>query len=376
MAARGRRCRCWRGCRSCARRASPRLRCCRCARSRRCAIVRADRHRDQHAGEVEVGTVVCAAADLERPVDAGERAADGARVAGIGGMIAGHGSVLSRAQAAAAVASAWMRQRRASSTLNAFWLCGLAPRSAASAAAAKRSALAAWPCSACSASGERQGRVPTPPSATRACVDGAVVGESQYHRGRGQRELVGGAIAQLEIVRTCAGVRRRQGHMGDQVARLAARSRGAACRRAAGRSHRSACCARPLRPGSRTVASSAISATFMSDGLVAMQCSLVPRIASVAVEAVDRRAAGAGLALVARHARCRGSRCSACAAAGCRRWSPCCAAAATRRTAAPATAPRSRAARAGAGPDRNCAPARRCAGRRRAASRSCRAAGG
>ncbi len=55
----------------------------------------------------------------------------------------------------------------------------------------------------------------------------------------------------------------------------------------------------PLAPWIWMVASRAVRATFWSEGLVAMHCSLVPRMASIAVVAVDGGAAGAGLALVA-----------------------------------------------------------------------------
>jgi len=65
---------------------------------------------------------------------------------------------------------ACVRQRLASSILNPFSLCGLASRRAASAALRKLVASAVCPTSAASASGERHGLVPTPPSATRARV--------------------------------------------------------------------------------------------------------------------------------------------------------------------------------------------------------------
>ncbi len=55
----------------------------------------------------------------------------------------------------------------------------------------------------------------------------------------------------------------------------------------------------PDGPWMWMVASRAVRATFWSEGLVAMQSLLVPRMASDAVEAVDGRTAGAGLALVA-----------------------------------------------------------------------------
>src|SRR5262249_61550863 len=73
-------------------------------------------------------------------------------------------------QLAVAVRSACVRQRLASSILNLFSLCGFAARSAASAAWRKELSFAGLPASAASASEERQGLVPTPPSAMRARV--------------------------------------------------------------------------------------------------------------------------------------------------------------------------------------------------------------
>src|SRR5262249_8300393 len=72
-------------------------------------------------------------------------------------------------QLAAAVRSAYVRHRFASSTLNPFSLCRLASRNAASAAWRKFASLAGLPVSAASPSGERHGLVPPPPSAMRAC---------------------------------------------------------------------------------------------------------------------------------------------------------------------------------------------------------------
>src|SRR5207302_6690587 len=73
-------------------------------------------------------------------------------------------------QLAAAVRKACVRQRLANSILNLFSLCGLALRSAASAAWRKLASFASLPASAASASGERHGFVPTPPRAIRARV--------------------------------------------------------------------------------------------------------------------------------------------------------------------------------------------------------------
>ena len=52
----------------------------------------------------------------------------------------------------------------------------------------------------------------------------------------------------------------------------------------------------PCGPETSTAASSAASATHMSDGWVAMQAREAPRIACIAVEAVDRVAARAAAA--------------------------------------------------------------------------------
>ena len=90
------------------------------------------------------------------------------------------------------------RQRLANSILNPFSLCGLASRSAASAALRKFAALAGWPTSAASASGDRHGFVPTPPRAMRARVTFAA--RDREHDGRRrQRELVRRPVAQLQI---------------------------------------------------------------------------------------------------------------------------------------------------------------------------------
>src|SRR5262245_11288585 len=87
------------------------------------------------------------------------------------GRLSGVGMVVPlEDQLAAAVCSACARQRFASSILNPFSLCGLAPRIAASAALRKLAASADCPTRADSASGDRHGLVPTPPSAMRARV--------------------------------------------------------------------------------------------------------------------------------------------------------------------------------------------------------------
>src|SRR5690606_1692765 len=120
-------------------------------------------HRVQHVRKIEIRGVARGAADFEWALHPHGRTADGG-LRSAGGGIGGH---VCSCQAAAVV-RALIRQRFASSILKPFWLCGLASRSAASAAAAKVTRVAGLPINACSASGERQGRVPTPPSATRA----------------------------------------------------------------------------------------------------------------------------------------------------------------------------------------------------------------
>src|SRR6266849_934424 len=77
-------------------------------------------------------------------------------------------SLLRWNQLVVAICRACARHRLASSILNLFSLCGLALRMAASPALRKLAALAGLPVSAASASGDRQGLVPTPPNAMRA----------------------------------------------------------------------------------------------------------------------------------------------------------------------------------------------------------------
>src|SRR5262245_41285174 len=73
-------------------------------------------------------------------------------------------------QRVVAIRNACVRHRLASSILNVFSLCGVAARSAASAASRKVLSVAGLPVRAPSASVERHGLVPTPPSAMRAYV--------------------------------------------------------------------------------------------------------------------------------------------------------------------------------------------------------------
>ena len=146
----------------------------------------------------------------------------------------------------------------------------------------------------------RLGRLDAP-RLVRDAAERDAAGAVALHDGgdRDQREGIGGAVAHLAVdVRAADGLRQR--HRGDQLARLAAPSRRAACRRAGGGSRRSGCVR--VAPSGRTVstvASSARIATAMSLGCVAMQASLAPITAMLPAEAADRRAAAAGLAFVA-----------------------------------------------------------------------------
>ena len=115
--------------------------------------------------------------------------------------------------------SARTMQRFASSTLKPFSLAGCASFNAASAARRKGAASAVCPSSTCSASRERHGTVPTPPSATRA--RSILPPFTLMHdRCRGQSEFVGGAIAQLQIVRARVRSGSRKRDADNQVARL------------------------------------------------------------------------------------------------------------------------------------------------------------
>src|SRR6185369_1736156 len=116
----------------------------------------------EHSREVEVGSVLGQSCDLAWSIDA-QRVASDRRW-----LCSCHDC--SSNQAAAAVRTAYVMQRFANSILNLFSLCGFAPCNAASAAWRKVASFAGLPVSAASASGERQGFVPTPPRAMRARV--------------------------------------------------------------------------------------------------------------------------------------------------------------------------------------------------------------
>ena len=98
---------------------------------------------------------------------------------------------------------------------------------------------------------------------------------------RDQRERVGGAFADLEIagMRREAARGRRQADRDNQIARF---EHSVVLRRIARQPMQappSAISRLPLRPSISTTASSATSGTQKSDGFVAMQASLQPRIA-------------------------------------------------------------------------------------------------
>ncbi len=124
--------------------------------------------------------------------------------------------------------------------------------------------------------------------------------------------------------------------------------------------------ARPLRPATCTVASSAASATHMSEGCVAMQWSLAPRIACMRLNPPMAAQPLPGFALVAGRAdivEVVAARALHQVAAG---RAPCCAAAARRRPGSRSTAPDSAAATTRVVGDVGVgAQARRSAGRRR-----------
>ena len=164
--------------------------------------------------------------------------------------------------------------------------------------------------------------------------------EVERDRGGGQREFVGLAVADLEIERaarpTAPPASRKRG---DQLAR---RQRGLDVRRVARlamqlgeRNVARAVAARRSRPSHRARSAPARNRRDRS------RCMLAGAEHGVrAVDAVERGAAGAGIALVAVARRtCRGNRGSACAAAHCRRASPCCGSARWRRAAATARSP-------------------------------------
>ena len=187
----------------------------------------------------------------------------------------------------------------------------------------------------------------------------------ERRRDRDQRERIGQPVADLQIGVVRAQSPARGSSIGrDDLVAAAGWCRAAACRRAADGNRQTRCARSPAGPVTCTLASSAASATHMSDGCVAMQASLVPRMALMRLMPFDRRAAAAGLRACCRASRCHRNRSSACAAGDCRRSTPCCAVAARRRPGSRSTAADSAARSAGDRRGRCSARARRCAGRR------------
>ena len=81
---------------------------------------------------------------------------------------------------------------------------------------------------------------------------------------------------------------------------------------------------RPAAPSTSTTASNAANGTQKSDGLVAMQLSLQPRMACSRFSPAACVAAGTRARVCCRRRRCRRNRRSGCVAAGCRRpWRRC-----------------------------------------------------
>src|SRR5262245_41817495 len=98
--------------------------------------------------------------------------------------------------------------------------------------------------------------------------------------GRGERKLIGRPIPQFEVYLPASRSGWRQRYMGDEVAGF---QHCLAMRRAPGQNMKIAKRdrARAPRPSTWMIASRAAMATHMSDGFVAIQWSLVPRMASV-----------------------------------------------------------------------------------------------
>ena len=115
--------------------------------------------------------------------------------------------------------SARTMQRFASSTLNPFSLAGCASFSAASAALRKVAAIRGVALQLMLGLARTPGnRTHTAQSNTRMLDPAAI--HLDDDRCRGQRELVGSAIAQLQVMRSSAGNGARQRDTDDQVARL------------------------------------------------------------------------------------------------------------------------------------------------------------
>ena len=112
----------------------------------------------------------------------------------------------------------------------------------------------------------RHGIVPTPPSAEPRVHDRAVV-DQQRRRGRGQRELVGGAVADLQVAGPRAGRQQRDLDRGDQLAVLEDVLDVRPLARRARRTRSAGRCASPSAPWMCTVASSATSGDAQIGGV-------------------------------------------------------------------------------------------------------------
>ena len=120
----------------------------------------------------------------------------------------------------------------------------------------------------------------------------------------------------------------------------------------------------PAGPATCTLASSAASATHMSEGCVAMQASLVPKMALMRLMPLIAEQPLPGCALVAGRRRVVEVKAPRALQRDCRRSMPCCAVAATRRPGSRSRAADSAVRSTGDRRGRSSAPARRCASRR------------
>ena len=187
--------------------------------------------------------------------------------------------------------------RRARGILNLLPPRAMAGASSASAARAKASGVGAFPSRTASAAVARHGLCATPPSATRTSRIGAVLHVAAPRRptpgrtrswpdrapcgSRGQPSADAGRSIGVISSPGCRFVSRSGVSPGSRWKSLTGSVRVAA------------------GPARFTVASSAASATHMSEGCVAMQCGAGAEDRVDAVEPVDRVAAAAGLPLVA-----------------------------------------------------------------------------
>ena len=169
--------------------------------------------------------------------------------------------------------------RFASSTLNAVPGTVNGSTIAASAAARNAALLGRAASSTSSAAAARHGIVPTPPSARRAWV--TTPSSISERRGRrSERELIGGAVAHLQVAGPAPARKQRDLDRGDQLAvRENVLEVGSIARDDVELGQRDAPFA--VRPWMCTTVSSATSGTQRSEACSAMQCSLAPRIACI-----------------------------------------------------------------------------------------------